>query len=80
MFMLVYRLYGLAVQGPFPPATVPEAGRRRAVVPQRAQPRLLRYLPDSQRLTALHAALRHAAARLQRPPLRVRRRARHRTT
>lgn len=65
------------MQGPLPPAAVPQGGRRRALVPQRAQPGLHRHLPDAQHPAAVHAALRDAAARLQRPSVRVRWRARH---
>lgn len=65
---LAPRLHGLNMQGPFPPAAVPQGGGWRGVVAQRAQPGLHRHFPDAQRAAALHAALRDAAAGLQRPP------------
>lgn len=57
------------MQGPLPPAAVPQGGRRRGLVEEREELGLHGHVPDAQHLAAVHATLRDAAARLQRSPI-----------
>jgi hypothetical protein len=71
-----FRLHALAVQESLPAAALQEDRRSRSLVTEREEPRLCHHLPDSFHPSEVHAQIRHAAARLQRSPLHIRRRAR----